>query len=90
LSLFSSISTDEQGRFHYNGAPPLGAMVELRAEMNLLVALSNSPHPLSGVTAASGPVEFVVYHAAPPAADDFCRVASEEAARGFMNTDELL
>jgi uncharacterized protein YcgI (DUF1989 family) len=64
-------------------------MVELRAEMNLLVALSNTPHPLSGVAAATGPVEFVIYHATPASADDFCRVSSEEAARGFINTDEL-
>jgi urea carboxylase-associated protein 2 len=89
LSLFSSISTDAAGRFHYNGAPPMGAMVELRAEMNLFVALSNTPHPLSGAPAATGPIEFVIYHAPPPTADDFCRIASEEAARGFINTDEL-
>ncbi len=89
LSLFSSISTDEAGRFHYNGAPPANAMVELRAEMNLFVALSNTPHPLSGVAAATGPVDFVIYRAAPASPDDFCRLSSEEAARGFINTDEL-
>ncbi len=89
LSLFSSIRTDEAGRFHYNGAPPANAMVELRAEMNLFVALSNTPHPLSGVAAATGPVEFVIYRASPASAEDFCRLSSEEAARGFINTDEL-
>jgi urea carboxylase-associated protein 2 len=89
LSLFSSISTDEEGRFHYNGAPPAGAMVELRAEMNLLVALSNTPHALSPVTQATGPVELVIYHAAPPGPDDFCRNFTGEAKRGFINTDEV-
>jgi urea carboxylase-associated protein 2 len=89
LSLFSSIGTDDAGQFHYNGRPPANAMVELRAEMNLLVALSNTPHPLSGADAATGPVEFVIFRAAPAGPDDFCRLSSAEAQRGFRNTDEL-
>jgi urea carboxylase-associated protein 2 len=88
LSLFSKVSTDEAGRFHYAGAPPAGAMVELRAEMNLLVALSNTPHVLSPVTAATGSLEICVYHAAPAGADDLARNFSAEAVRGFENTDE--
>lgn len=89
LSLFSSVSTDEAGHFHYNGAPPAHAMVELRAEMNLLVALSNTPHPLSPVAQASGPVEFVTYRAPPPKPDDYCRNFTAEARRGFQNNDEV-
>jgi len=84
ISLFSSISTDAEGAVHYNGAPPAGAFVDLRAEMNLLVALSNTPHALSPVTAATGPIDFSVYAAAP---SELCRTYSEEAVRGFENTD---
>jgi urea carboxylase-associated protein 2 len=84
LSLFSSIRTDADGRFHYNGPPPAGAMVELRAEMNLLVALSNTPHTLSPVAQATGPIDIVVYHAPP---SELCRTYSEEAVRGFENTE---
>lgn len=87
LSLFSKIGTDDAGRFHYHGAPPPGAMVELRAEQNLLVALSNTPHALSPVTAATGPIEITITHA-PPVASDLCRSFTEEAVRGFINTDE--
>jgi urea carboxylase-associated protein 2 len=87
LSLFSSVSTDERGRFVYNGAPPAGAMVALRAEMNLLVAVSNTPHVLSPVQEATGALELCLYHAAPVGADDFCRNFSAEARRGFENTD---
>jgi len=86
LSLFSSVSTDAEGRFHYNGAPPAGAMVELRAEMNLLVALSNTPHVLSPVQEATGALDLCLYHAA---AADFAREFSAEARRGFENTDEV-
>jgi len=86
LSLFSSVSTDAAGRFHYNGVPAAGAMVELRAEMNLLVALSNTPHVLSPVQEATGALELCLYHAA---AADFAREFSAEARRGFENTDEV-
>jgi len=88
LSLFSKIAPDETGRFHYHGAPPAGAMVELRAEQNLLVALSNTPHALSPVTEATGPIEFTIAHA-PPGTDDLCRHFTLEAERGFINTDEF-
>lgn len=87
LSLFSKIGTDDDGRFHYHGAPPAGAMVELRAEQNLLLALSNTPHALSPVTDATGPIEFAIAHI-PPADDDLCRHFTAEAERGFINTDE--
>jgi hypothetical protein len=88
LSLFSKIVTDEAGHFHYQGAPPAGAMVELRAEQNLLVALSNTPHALSPVVEATGPIEFAIAHV-PPGADDLCRHFTAEAERGFINTDEF-
>lgn len=87
LSLFSRVVADETGRLHYHSAPPAGAMVELRAEQNLLVALSNTPHALSPVQAASGAIEIAIAHA-PPAADDLCRHFTPEAERGFINTDE--
>jgi len=87
LSLFSRVRTDAEGRFSLN-PPPAGAMVELRAEMNLFVALSNTPHVLSPVQMATGPLEICVYHAPPVGPDDFARNFSAEAKRGFQNTDE--
>jgi uncharacterized protein YcgI (DUF1989 family) len=85
ISLFSKLSTDTQGRLHYAGPPP-GAMVELRAEQNLLLALSNTPHALSPQQQATGAIEIEIGHAE-PGADDLCRHFSEEAVRGFENTD---
>jgi uncharacterized protein len=87
LSLFSKIATDDNGRFHYRGMPPAGAIVELRAEQNLLIALSNTPHALSPITEATGPVEVTVAYM-PPGTDDLCRNFTPEAERGFINTDE--
>ena len=87
LSLFSPLVTDAAGRFHYQGPPPAGAMVELRAEQNLLLALSNTPHALSPAQEATGPIGYAIAHA-PPGADDLCRHFTAEAERGFINTDE--
>ena len=87
ISLFSEIATDADGRLNYQGPPPAGAVVELRAEQNLLVALSNTPHALSPVVEATGPIEIAITHA-PPGPDDLCRHFTEEAVRGFINTDE--
>jgi urea carboxylase-associated protein 2 len=89
LSLFSPIATDAAGRFHFTGNPPAGSVIELRAEMNLLMALSNTPHALSPVTQAIGPIELTIYHAPQAAADDLCRNFTAEAVRGFTNTDEF-
>jgi uncharacterized protein YcgI (DUF1989 family) len=86
ISLFSNIGADAQGRLHYAGPPPPGAMLELRAEQNLLLALSNTPHALSPQQQATGPIEIEIGHAA-PGEDDLCRHFTEEAMRGFENTD---
>ncbi len=86
ISLFSKITADAQGRLHYSGPPPAGAMIELRAEQNLLLALSNTPHALSPQQQATGAIEIEIGHAE-PGADDLCRHFSEEAVRGFENTD---
>lgn len=86
ISLFSNLVTDAQGRFTFY-PPPAGAMVELRAEQNLLLALSNTPHALSRDKKASGPIRYEISHA-PPGPDDLCRNFTPEAERGFINTDE--
>jgi uncharacterized protein YcgI (DUF1989 family) len=71
----------------WQGNPPPGAMVELRAEMNLLIALSNTPHALSPAQQAAGPLEYIIHRAPAAGADDLCRNFTAEAARGFTNTD---
>lgn len=67
-----------------------GAYVDLRAEMNLLVALSNCPHPLAPQQSFdSRPVRAIVWDLPAPTADDFCRTATDEAIRGFENNDRF-
>ena len=60
------------------------------SEMNLLVAISNCPHPLApGAIFEPSDIEAIVWQAAPAQADDLCRGLSAEASRGFENTDPL-
>ncbi|MDD2704298.1 MAG: DUF1989 domain-containing protein [Acidocella sp.] len=87
ISLFSPVAVDEQGSMRWLGNPPAGAMVELRAEMNLLAVLSNTPHALSPAQQASGPIEYIIHRAPKAGADDLCRNFTDEAMRGFINTD---
>ncbi|GAB0117785.1 urea amidolyase associated protein UAAP1 [Acidisoma sp. 7E03] len=89
LSLFSAVATDAEGHFSWTGNPPAGAGVDLRAEMPLYVALANAPHALAPVAAATGTIAVTRYRASPVTADDACRTATEEAARGYANTDAL-
>jgi uncharacterized protein len=91
LTFFAPVRTDEEGRFVWDGARRrAGDFVDLRAEMDLLVALSNCPHPLDpAADYAPSPVAAVRFSAAPPSADDLCRTATDEARRGFENNAAL-
>ncbi len=87
LSLFAPVRVDAEGRFAWNPALLSGRdWVELRAEMDVLVALSTAPHPLDpSPDYAPRPMRAIRLAAAPIAADDPCRTASPEAVRGFEN-----
>jgi uncharacterized protein len=66
-----------------------GNAIELRAEMRVLVALSATPHVLDPAPAyAPGALDVCVTAASDPAVDDACRTFSDEARRGFENTDD--
>ncbi|MFP5076485.1 urea amidolyase associated protein UAAP1 [Rhizobium sp. YIM 134829] len=87
LSLFSPVRVDEGGRFFWNAGLLNGAdYVELRAEMDLTLGLSNCPHPLDPNPAyAPNPVSLTRLAAVPVPEDDLCRTATAEAVRGFEN-----
>jgi hypothetical protein len=68
-----------------------GDFVDLRTELDLIVAVSNCPHPLAPDAAfAPGDIECIVHRSAPAQSDDLCRTASPEAARGFENNATYL
>lgn len=85
FNLFAPVRVNAAGAFDWRGAMLTpGDWVELRAEMDVLLALSNCPHPLDPVQEA-GPVTLQKLAARPVPADDLCRTATAEAIRGFEN-----
>jgi uncharacterized protein YcgI (DUF1989 family) len=81
------VNVDAEGRFQWDPSRrQTGDFIDLRAEMDVLVALSNCPHPLDpSPTYAPGDAEIVRYRTGRVGDDDLCRTASAEAARAFEN-----
>jgi uncharacterized protein len=92
LNLFSQVVVEKEGELKWiEGASKPGDFIDLRAEMNVLVVLSNCPHVLDPKSAYEpSPIRVVVWNSPAPAADDLCRIANPEAIRGFQNTDALV
>jgi hypothetical protein len=91
VSFFAPVTLDDTGRFRWQeGRKRPGDFVDLRAEMNLILVVSNCPHPLNlARPAATGPVTLVKHRAATATAEDACRTGSPEANRAFAFTDRL-
>jgi hypothetical protein len=79
------VVTRTDGRLSWQDSRRPGQHVDLRAEMDVILALSNCPHPLDPeVEGPSDPVSLVVWRQA-AAADDWCRSATAEARRAYEN-----
>jgi hypothetical protein len=91
VTFFAPVALDEAGRFRWQeGRKRPGDFVDLRAGMNLILVVSNCPHPLDPARpAATGPVTLIKHRAAVATAEDACRTASPEATRAFAFTDRL-
>jgi urea carboxylase-associated protein 2 len=91
ISFFAPVQVDANGRFAWDGERRCaGDFVDLRAEMNLLVAISNCAHPLDPKgESAPGTLEFVRFRAPKAGPEDICRNAGREAERAFAATDRL-
>ncbi len=67
---------------------PAGSRVVLRADMNVLCVLSNTPHPLAREKRyAPPPVQLAVEAGLPAGTDDPCRLSRPENGRGFALTE---
>jgi urea carboxylase-associated protein 2 len=89
LNFFVKVGSDANGKLAWvPGNSKAGSYIELRAELNTLVVLSNTPHPLDPtVKYPTKPVHLAVRVAAPVAADDACRTSCPENERGFALTE---
>jgi uncharacterized protein len=88
VNFFVKVTADEEGKLTWVENKQPGAFVELRAELNTLVVLSNTPHPLDPTpTYAPKPVALEVRSGAPAGPDDPCRRSRQENERGFKLTE---
>ncbi|MEM6848805.1 MAG: urea amidolyase associated protein UAAP1 [Pseudomonadota bacterium] len=89
ITLFAPLATDASGALHWQDATPNTGRFDLRAEMDIIAAISNCPHPLSpSGTFDPAPVKVTVWRDT-PSDDDLCRTATPEAERAFINTDAM-
>jgi urea carboxylase-associated protein 2 len=88
VNFFSRVSADDAGALRW--APDnshAGALVDLRFEMDTLVVLTNTPHPLDPAERYDPPtVSLSIRAGAPAQADDPCRTSRPENERGFVLT----
>jgi urea carboxylase-associated protein 2 len=91
VTFFAPVSVDPNGRFLWNASRKRpGDFVDLRAEMNVVMVLSNSAHPLNPARpSVSAPVTLIRHRAPPATPDDPCRSISPEIVRAFEFTDRL-
>ena len=89
LTLFADVRTGLDGRFEWHGCGAAGSTADLRAEMDLLLAVSNGPHPLDPAP-RPGPVDVVVWDAGPVPSGDPCRNGGPEARRAYENTEAII
>jgi uncharacterized protein len=89
VNFFSKVVVSPDGGMRFvEGHSHAGMFVELRAELNVLVVLNASQHPLDpGPRYAPRPVALVVRRTGAPMADDACRVSCDENRRGFIITE---
>ncbi|MDD2789055.1 MAG: urea carboxylase-associated family protein [Sulfurimonas sp.] len=86
LNLFRKVDVKEGSRLVLSPKRALPeSYIELRAEMNVLLVLSNTPHVMEEGTYNPSPVQLTLYEAEPLTEDDFCMNFTAEAKRGFEN-----
>jgi urea carboxylase-associated protein 2 len=89
INLFSKVAVDGDGRFRFvPGNSKANDYVELRFEMDTLVALSTAPHPLDPHPEyAPKKVGVVAWKSGTAGPDDICRASCPENRRGYYNTE---
>jgi urea carboxylase-associated protein 2 len=92
VNFFVRVAVDDAGKISWvTGNSRPGAHVDLRFELDTLVVLSNTPHPLDPAPRyAPPPVELRIREGEPARVDDRCRVSRPENGRGFALTESYI
>jgi urea carboxylase-associated protein 2 len=91
VNFFVKVVPELDGTLRWQKGSRPGARVVLRAELDVLVVLSNTPHPLDPSPRYAPPrVALEIHAGAPAGSEDPCRLSSAEAGRGFALTEAYL
>lgn len=91
INFFKAVKIDAEGALNFVEQTDSPSIVELRAEMDVIVSLANCPHvldPRSAYTAT--PLRAIAYRGEITPADDPIRNAGPENQRAFENVDDYL
>jgi urea carboxylase-associated protein 2 len=91
LNLFSKVRVEDDGNMQFQeDNSKTGDYVDLRFEMNALVVLSSSQHPLDSDTQYNPrDIDLTAWRSGTAGANDPCRNACAENQRAFINTERL-
>ena len=91
VNFFSKVLIDEEGVLHYQSDhSKAGDHVDLRFDMDVLVVLSASPHPLDPKPFYKpASVSLTAWRCGEAGDDDLCRNACPQNQRGFINTQRF-
>jgi urea carboxylase-associated protein 2 len=92
INFFAKVAIGEAGELEFvSGHSHAGALVTLRFELDSLVVLTSSPHPLDpAVDWPAHPVRLILEHAASAGDEDAVRTRCPENARGFAASEAVL
>jgi uncharacterized protein len=92
INFFTKVAIDPGGGLAFDPAnSPAGSTVTVRFELDTLLVLAATPHPLDPAEEwRPRPVGVRVEQAAPPPHDDAVRCACEENERGFAASEAVL
>jgi hypothetical protein len=90
VNFFAKVVVDEAGTLTWVADnSKAGDYVELRAELDTLIILSNTPHPLDPRPRYEPrPVLLTIENGPVPTKDDACRLSRPENERGFSLTED--
>ena len=91
VNFFSKVTVDEEGRFAFVPKhSKAGDHVDLRLDMDVILAFSTAPHPLDPSPSYNGKkVGLALWRSGVAPKDDFCRAFRPENARALHNSDML-
>jgi urea carboxylase-associated protein 2 len=90
VNLFKTVRVADDGALTLDGEPRPGTHVDLRAEVDVLVLVANTPHPLDDRPEYTATTVRATARWAERPSPDPLRTATPERERAFLNTDQVL